>query len=233
LLPEPETIDVAVKSAKSLSRTTLTEWVKLSVMSQDGQWTSRTVRTLVAPHLCTSVILGLPFLSHNFIVTDHSARTCIDKHNNYDLLNPEAALLPKHVKPRLKEQLKQVQADRKLMLAEFKYVLCARRQLMSFDYVKPVDIVGAINQRVEMLTHLTELMHHEDLLKAVFHEIFEPIPHVNELPTDVQACIKLKDAEQTIKLKDAEQTIKMRMYQCPQKFCEVWGTLIQKHLDAG
>lgn len=224
LLPEPETIDVAVRSAKSLSRTTLTEWVKLSVASQDGQWTSRTVRALVAPHLCTSVILGLPFLSHNFIVTDHSARTCIDKRNKYDLLNPEAAPLPKRVKPKLKEQLEQVQADRKLMLAELKYVLRARRRLMSFDYVKPIDIVGAINQRVETLTHLTELMHHEDLLKAEFHEIFEPIPHVEELPTDVQARIKLKNAE---------QTIKTRTYQCPRKFREAWGTLIQKHLDAG
>jgi hypothetical protein len=60
LLPEPETIDVAVKSAKSLSQMTLTKWVKLSVTSQDGQWTSCTVRALVTLHLCTSVILGLP-----------------------------------------------------------------------------------------------------------------------------------------------------------------------------
>lgn len=95
---------------------------------------------------------------------------------------------------------------------------------MSFDYIKPVDIVGASNQCVEMLTHLTELMHHKDLLKAEFHEIFVLIPHVNKLPTDVQACIKLKNAK---------QTIKMRMYQCPRKFREAWGILIQKHLDAG
>ena len=95
---------------------------------------------------------------------------------------------------------------------------------MSFDYVKPFDIVGAVNAQVETLTHLAELMHHEDQLKAEFHEIFEPIPHVDQLPTDVQACIKLKNAE---------QTIKMRTYQCPRKFCEAWGTLIQKHLDAG
>ena len=126
LLPEPETIDVAVKSSKSLSQMTLTKWVKLSVTSQDGQWTSHTVRALVAPHLCTSVILGLPFLLHNFIVTNHSACTCIDKHNNYDLLNPEPVPLLKCVKQKLKEQLKQVRADHKLMLAELKYVLCAR-----------------------------------------------------------------------------------------------------------
>ena len=84
--------------------------------------------------------------------------------------------------------------------------------------------MGAINQHVEMLTHLTSLMHHKDLLKHEFHGIFELILHVNELPMDVLAHTKLKDAK---------QTIKTRMYKCPQKFHEAWGTLIQKHLDAG
>ena len=222
LLPEPETVNVAVKSSDALSCTTLTEWVKLSATSLDDQWTSRTVHALIALHLCTSIILGLPFLSHNSIVTDHAAHTCIDKQTDYDLLNPTPLLLPKHKKPKLKEQLKQVRADCKLVFAKLKYVLSACRHLMSFDYVKPFNIVGAINKRVETLSHVAELMRHEDMLKAEFKEIFEPIPHTNQLPTDVQAHIKLKNAE---------QTIKTRMYQCPRKFCEVWGILLQKHLD--
>jgi hypothetical protein len=95
---------------------------------------------------------------------------------------------------------------------------------MSFDYVRPVDIMGAINAQIETLSSLAELMHHEDQLKAEYHEIFELIPRVNLLPTDVEACIKLKNTE---------QVIKTQTYQCPQKFHEAWGTLIQKHLDAG
>ena len=95
---------------------------------------------------------------------------------------------------------------------------------MSFDCVKPFDIVGAVNKRIETLTHVTKLMHHEDQLKAEYHEIFEPIPHTNLLPMDVQAQIKLKNAE---------QTIKTHTYQCPRKFREAWGILLQKHLDAG
>jgi hypothetical protein len=158
LLPEPETVDVAVKSSDAFSRTTLTEWVKLSVTSLDDQWTSRTVHALIAPHLCTSIILGLPFLSHNSIVTNHTTCTCIDKHTNYDLLNPAPLPLLKRMKPRLKEQLKQVRADHKLLLAELKYVLSARRHLMSFDYIKPFDVVGAINKHVETLSHVAELM---------------------------------------------------------------------------
>lgn len=39
-LPKPGTVDVAVKSSNALSSTTLTEFVKLSVTSQDGLWTS-------------------------------------------------------------------------------------------------------------------------------------------------------------------------------------------------
>ena len=87
LLPEPKTVDVTVKSSNELSQTTLTEWVKLSVTSLDGQWTSHTVHTLVMLNLCTAIILGLPFLLHNFIVPDHATHSCIEKHNNYDLLN--------------------------------------------------------------------------------------------------------------------------------------------------
>jgi hypothetical protein len=79
LLPEPETVDVALNSSNALSRTILTEWVKRSVTSLDDQWTSWTVCALMAPHLCTLIILGLPFLMHNSIVTNHAACTCIDK----------------------------------------------------------------------------------------------------------------------------------------------------------
>jgi len=139
-------------------------------------------------------------------------------------LNPVPLPLPKHKKLKLKEQLKQVCADCKLVLAELKYVLNAHRHLMSFDYVKLFDVVRAINKHVETLTHVVELMHHEDMLKAEFKEIFEPIPHTDLLPTDIQVHIKLKNVE---------QTIKTRMYQCPWKFCEAWGILLQKHLDTG
>jgi hypothetical protein len=212
LLPKPETVDIAVKNSAALSQMTLTEWVKLSVTSEDGLWTSQTVHTLVALNLCTSVILGLPFLTHNCIVTDHAAHTCIDKHNNYDLLNPGPLPMPKLKKLKLREHLKIVHADCKLLLAELKYVLCACRQLMTFDYVKPIDIVGTIKAQVETLTHLADLMQHEDHLKAEFCEIFELIPHVDMLPTDVQACIKLKNAEMTIKTR-TYQSMSMKVLQ--------------------
>jgi hypothetical protein len=57
-----------------------------------------------------------------------------------------------------------------------------------------------------------------------FKDVFEPLPHVNKLPRNVTAQIKLKNAE---------QMIKTHTYACPRKFCEAWQTLIQQHLDAG
>ncbi|KIK01091.1 hypothetical protein K443DRAFT_678677, partial [Laccaria amethystina LaAM-08-1] len=58
-------------------KTELYHYVKLSLALLDLHWTSRTVRTLATPGLCTPIILGLPWLSHNSIITDHAARRCI------------------------------------------------------------------------------------------------------------------------------------------------------------
>jgi hypothetical protein len=66
----------------------LTDYVKLSCMSPDSLFTSKTVRALVAQNLCTPILLGLPFLTHNHIIIDHAECTCVSKNANYDLLNP-------------------------------------------------------------------------------------------------------------------------------------------------
>ena len=92
-LHKPETVDIAFGNKKK-QKTELYHYVKLSVTSLGSQWTSCTVRALVTPGLCAPIILGLPWLVHNSIVTDHAACTCIDKKNSYDLLN-----LPKVVPP--------------------------------------------------------------------------------------------------------------------------------------
>ena len=55
-----------------------------------------------------------------------------------------------------------------------------------------------------------------------FKKVFEPIPHYDKLPTDVEAEIKLIDPAKTIKTCN---------YPCPRKYKDVWQTLIQQHLD--
>jgi hypothetical protein len=61
-------------------------------------------------------------------------------------------------------------------------------------------------------------------LRTEFKHIFEPIPHVDKLPTDVIARIKLKDSS---------KTITTRSYASPKKYKEAWLILIHRHLDAG
>jgi len=71
--------------------TTLTDWVKLRLFDRNNLWSSCTVHAVVAPGLCTDIILGLLFLRINKIVSDHDASTCIAKESGYDLLNPPSA----------------------------------------------------------------------------------------------------------------------------------------------
>jgi hypothetical protein len=61
-------------------------------------------------------------------------------------------------------------------------------------------------------------------LRKTFSKVFEPIPHVDELPSEPLAQITLKDTEKIVKTKN---------YRCPWKWKDVWYTLLQQHLDAG
>ena len=61
-------------------------------------------------------------------------------------------------------------------------------------------------------------------LKMEFKDIFSPIPHYKDLPTDFYCRIILKDAS---------KTVSTRSYGTPCKYREAWATLIQQHLDVG
>jgi len=223
-LNKPEVVDVAFGNEKN--ETKLYFYIKLSVTSLDSTWTSRSVRAIVTPGLCMLIILGLPWLEHNNIVTDHAACTCIDKKKNYDLLNPPVILPPPPPKPKLREQIKSTKADKKLVLAKLMMVCndCISHLNLKPEEVKEFNVAGAIRDCIEILASWEALKEKEDVMKSDFKYIFEPIPHVNELPQDVVAEIRIKDAE---------KMIKSRSYPSPQKYKEAWQTLIQQHLDSG
>jgi hypothetical protein len=114
-------------------------------------------------------------------------------------------------------------------MAKELHTVCATRlqTLMDanlFEMVREVNIIAAIREGIEVLAE-EECRHKlsEDL-KAVYKPIFEVIPHVDNLPTDVLCEIKIKDAY---------KTLSKRSYQCPRKYKEAWHELIQKHLYAG
>src|SRR5882762_352988 len=172
------------------------------------------------------MILGLPFLAHNNIVVDASERTVIDKNCNFDLLHPVAPLPPKPPKQKLKEFFKELQQDRKLVIAELNMVCHDRLQHTRFQFesIKPVDPIAAIRQRIEVLAAQKELEQLGSQLKSDFKDVFSQIPHLDDLPTDVYCWIRLKDTS---------KCVQTRTYSTLRKYCKVWATSIQQHLDAG
>ena len=223
-LSKPEPIDVAFSTKEN--KTELYDYVKLAVTSLDSSWTSCSVRAIFTLGLCAPIILGLPWLVHNLIVIDHSACTCIDKTCSYDLLNPPPIKPPAPPKLKICEQIKITKADKKLVLAELMMVCNDQMNHLGLrpEKVMDFDVAGAVRKHIEILATKEALQLRENKLKAEYKIIFEPIPHVDELPCDVLAEIHIKDVEKTIKL---------HSYPSPQKYKEAWQILIQQHLDAG
>jgi hypothetical protein len=116
--------------------------------------------------------------------------------------------------------------DRKTMVAELKMVCAERKAMFSHTHedVAQIDVVTAICVQMEVLAAQEQLNRLSEATKNKYSNVFNPIPHVDELPTDVYCRIKLKDVS---------KTITTRTYTSLRKFKEVWATLIQQHLDAG
>jgi hypothetical protein len=102
----------------------LTKYIKLKLYDLNCWWFSKTVCAIIAPGLCSPIILDLLFLSHNRIVIDHHTRMAIDKTTRFDILNPVAPPPPKAPKKKLKQLFTELQEDQKLLVAELKMV-CA------------------------------------------------------------------------------------------------------------
>jgi hypothetical protein len=100
-----------------------------------------------------------------------------------------------------------------------------QQQLRDSQNLQPSpDVAALIQERLTEIAESKMLSQCEVDARAEFHDVFELIPHVSELPNDMVARIKLKDANKTI----ASQS-----YSCPCKYHKAWCTLIQQHLDAG
>jgi hypothetical protein len=95
LLPKPESFEVALQDPKDKKEyVTLKEWCKITVSDPSSSWHSKSIQAIIAPCLCTEIILGLTFMACNTIVVDVAACTAIDKTSGFDLLNPTVAKPP-------------------------------------------------------------------------------------------------------------------------------------------
>ncbi|KAJ4496627.1 hypothetical protein C8R41DRAFT_761517, partial [Lentinula lateritia] len=184
-LTHPEPVCAAFQSNNQPAVPALTEFVRLKVGSIDGCFTSRSVPFIIAPGLCTQLLLGLPWLTHNNIVIDYAKRSCIHKPSGFDLLHPPVVNCTVPFKLKSIENI--------------------------HDSLQ--NIVASIRQRIENLAYIDTLRAHKDTLKKKYSAIFEPIPHVDDLPSSVTAKIQLIDAS---------KSISSRSYRCPRKFRAAW-----------
>ncbi len=205
----------------------LTEWVKIQLHDPYNHWSSTSVHAIIAPSLCTDMILGLPFLAHNNIVVDASARTVIHKPTGFDLLSPASPVLPvPPPRPTLKESLLATHSNVKLLCTELNTVCTQRRLLVdaSCEPVASVDVVATVCECIEHLAAEEELTKLGVKIKQDYADVFAPLPHIDDMPEKITCKIELVDAS---------KTIASHSYNCPRKFHSTWQTLIQQHLDAG
>jgi hypothetical protein len=226
-LSKPQSFDVAMHpNEKEKTLVVLHEWCMIKVSDPHSRWHSKSLRTIVAPNLCSPLVLGLSFLTHNEIVVDFAAHTVFDKKCSFDLLNPREIPVPPTEKLKPKEKRLKFKRDYNLFKRELKEVLKPRKAWVEQNAapIKRPNFVGAVRERIEILAAGERLQKLGERIKIDFKEVFEPIPHVETLPSDVYCRIKLKDAS---------KSITSRSYSCPRRYKEAWATLIQQHVDAG
>jgi hypothetical protein len=224
-LEKPIFIKTATNTRKQLCHA-----VNISLSSHNSSYFVKPVCAIVDT-LSNDIILGMPFLSNNSIVVDTADGSVFDKENNVPLIRSHPTPKPgnKHVKiPLPHKRLTTTRKYRNALLADLKNCLTIVKQSFDNNYsVEQSDsvyVLGQIVARIVTIEEFTALEKEQDSVLEEFHSVFDSIPHVNELPTDILAEIKLKDTS---------QIIQTRTYSCPCKYHLVWQTLIQQHLDAG
>jgi len=163
-------------------------------------------------------------------VSDHDVSTCIVKGSGYDLLNPLPA--PERKDPLMSLQEKHhelqrsVKEQKKLLLLQLKSVGCAKRRECDKKYrsTNGMDVIAMIHTHIEILADAEDLIQQGNKLHEEFKDVFDPLPHYNDLSDEIHCKVNLRDAL---------KTIKTCSYSCPRKYRNAWKTLIQQHLDAG
>jgi hypothetical protein len=150
-LEKPETIEVAITDDGKKSEILLHEFVLLSLVDPCMKWKAKKFCAIVAPNLCSPVILGLPFLKHNKVVIDHELQTVVPKGTRVNLADKDTSHRPKMT---WKEEARMVRGNREATLRELKGK-CEMRQRQvdeSCEHVKPINYVALIKQCLEVLS---------------------------------------------------------------------------------
>jgi hypothetical protein len=229
----------SVRGAMSTGRSSLKEFVVLSLSSVDLYYTARNVKALIVDELSSPIILGMPFLTTNAITIDHELRIVTDKRQKYNLLGPNdlpPKQLPKRKRVPAERSREEKHQKNKLLMTTARY----RRQLLDdlkerlmatklamTPYTHASDaqvVVAAIHERITSIIDEEILRRLHDKVTLEFAPLFADMPNVSALPKDIEAEIILKDPT---------KVVKPRTYSCPRRYKQAWKRLIDEHLDAG
>ncbi|KAJ3860141.1 hypothetical protein EV359DRAFT_49708 [Lentinula novae-zelandiae] len=156
---------------------TASSYCKVGLEDPSGAWSSHSVRALIVPSLCFPMVLGIPFLVHNFLVTDYSSRTVMDKTSGFDLMNPSApcphppCTSPVQHRCQIVATYEETLELKKTIHLEFKGYMRDHPNLLLSDPIHPIDVAAAVHARVEELSELECLAKLRDVTITSFHLI--------------------------------------------------------------
>lgn len=155
-LSKPETVLVAIGGKQT--EVSFSHVVKFRISDPSFMYMSRTVTACVAPQLSMSILLGMPFLSHNDILLSCKDHTAIYRNSGFDLLNPTKRTdtsrdnTANGPAKRRKSAATQLSSDRKALLKELRTL-----PLLEALGREPANCVGAVCERIEILAAQDEL----------------------------------------------------------------------------
>ncbi|KAJ2936282.1 hypothetical protein H1R20_g812, partial [Candolleomyces eurysporus] len=167
----------------------------------------------------------------NNIVIDHGTRMVLAKNDGYNLLaglnrSPLQRLTDMISARQPKTPLLQLRNDWADLMTELLQVTAPRHAAICS--MKPQHVSNAAIAAVNaILRDKAAAVKHAELEQQIFSEyadVFSPPSHVDELPTDVHARIRLKDPD---------WSMPSRTYSCPRKYRDSWKGLIEEHIAAG
>jgi len=148
----------------------------------------------------------------------------------YDLLNPPPQQVPlgKRIPLQVihRELQNSVAKQKKLVIKQLLSEGCNMKNELdkSCPKLKLSNLIAAICEHIEILADQANLIVRGTKLHEEYKDVFDPLPHYDNLSDEIHCRVILKDAS---------KTITTRSYSCPRKYREAWKTLIQQHLDAG
>jgi hypothetical protein len=190
---KPYTAKLAMENNGQKVEVKFSKYVKLQLHDPSSYWSLKTAHAIVAPGLCSPMILRLPFLLHNNIVVDASTHTCYCKKMRFQFVTSCCPCTTPSHKKKLRMFFKELQEDQKLMVTKLNMGCHDRLQGMQYQFekVNPVDPIAVVRRWIEVLVAQNELLHLGDQMKYKFKEVFSEIPHIDDMPMDVYCHSKM------------------------------------------